>query len=115
MTPPSRFVRAAFFQTTAPVQSTAAAAVRQAFQILNNFDIPVGIEFPAGEVHADIPSATQWTTATDMTNRVIYYRTMYDSSIRSIALDRIDFAKCGYYDAPLDETKEQPFVPVKTR
>lgn len=115
VTPPSRFVRAAFFQTTAPVQSTAAAAVRQAFQILNNFDIPVGIEFPAGEVHADIPSATQWTTATDMTNRVIYYRTMYDSSIRSIALDRIDFAKCGYYDAPLDETKEQPFVPVKTR
>lgn len=115
VTPPSRFVRAAFFQTTAPKQATAAGTVRQAFQILNNFDIPVGIEFPAGEVHADIPSATQWTTATDMTNKVIYYRTMYDSSIRSIDLNKIDFTKCKYFDAPLDKTKEQPFIPVKTR
>ena len=115
VTPPSRFVRAAFFQTTAPKQATATGTIRQAFQILNNFDIPIGVEFPAGQVHVDIPSATQWTTATDMTNKVIYYRTMYDSSIRSIDLNKIDFTKCKYFDAPLDKTKEQPFVPVKTK
>ena len=59
VTPPSRFVRAAFFQATAPRQSTAEDAVRQGFQLLNNFDIPIGIEFPEGKVPADIPSATQ--------------------------------------------------------
>ena len=39
--------------------STAFDAVLQCFQILNNFDIPVGVEFPQGELPADIPSATQ--------------------------------------------------------
>ena len=42
VTPPSRFVRAAFYQTTAPLQTKAEDAVRQGFQILNNFDIPIG-------------------------------------------------------------------------
>ena len=45
VTPPSRFVRAAFYQTSSPMQATARKTVLQAFQILNNFDIPVGIEF----------------------------------------------------------------------
>ena len=83
------------------------------FQILNNFDIPVGVEFADGKVPADIPSATQWTTATDMTNRIIYYRTMYNSAIRRIDLSQIDFAHINYYVAPLDKVKEQPFIPVE--
>ncbi len=112
VTPPSRFVRAAFYQTTAPVQPTAQDAVRQGFQILNNFDIPIGVEFAAGEVPADIPSATQWTTVTDVRNRVLYYRTMYDSAIRYIDLSTIDFAHMVYYVAPLDQEKAQPFIPV---
>lgn len=49
VTPPSRFVRAAFFQMTAPRQATAEKAVRQAFQILNNFDIPIGMQFAEGQ------------------------------------------------------------------
>ena len=113
VTPPSRFVRAAFYQTTAPVPATAEDAVRQSFQILNNFDIPVGVEFADGKIPADIPSATQWTTATDLTNRVIYYRTMYNSAIRRIDLSQIDFARVSYYAAPLDKVKKQPFEPVE--
>ncbi|MFR3853142.1 MAG: linear amide C-N hydrolase [Odoribacter splanchnicus] len=35
------------------------------FHILNNFDIPIGIEHPLGK--ADIPSATQWTSVVDLT------------------------------------------------
>ena len=50
VTPPSRFVRAAFYQASAPQQETALETVFQCFQILNNFDIPVGIEFPLGQV-----------------------------------------------------------------
>ncbi len=115
VTPPSRFVRAAFFQATAPRQSTAEDAVRQGFQLLNNFDIPIGIEFPEGKVPADIPSATQWTSASDMCNRVIYYRTMYDSRIRSIDLKTIDFGRVAYRDAPLDRVACQPIEPVEIR
>lgn len=113
VTPPSRFVRAAFYQATAPVQDTALKTVLQGFQILNNFDIPVGIEFQAGKIPADIPSATQWTSATDMADRIIYYRTMYNSAIRSIDLKTIDFSKVKYRAVPLDAEKQQPIVPVK--
>ena len=108
VTPPSRFVRAAFYQTTAPVQETAQRSVLQAFQILNNFDIPVGIEFAEGKIPADIPSATQWTSATDMANRCVYFRTMYNSRIRCIDLKDIDFAKVSYKAVPLDKEKQQP-------
>lgn len=108
VTPPSRFVRAAFYQTTAPQQATARETVLQSLQILNNFDIPPGIEFPQGEAPASLPSATQWTISTDLTNRMIYYRTMYNSTIRCIDLKRIDFKHIKYHSAPLDKVKEQP-------
>ena len=113
VTPPSRFVRAAFYQATAPQSDSAEKTVRQAFQILNNFDIPIGIEFAAGQIPADIPSATQWTSATDMKNKMIYYRTMHDSAIRSIDLKQIDFNKITYQAVPLDQVKEQPIVPIQ--
>ena len=113
ITPPSRFVRAAFYQTTAPQQATALETVLQCFQILNNFDIPVGIEFAAGKIPARIPSATQWTSATDIANRAIYFRTMYDSTIRCIDLRNTDFTKVPYSAKPLDTVKQQPVVPVQ--
>ena len=112
VTPPSRFVRAAFYQATAPLLAKAEDAVRQGFQILNNFDIPIGVEFADGKIPVDIPSATQWTTVTDITNRVVYYRTMYNSAIRRIDLSTIDFTRVGYRAVPLDREKAQPFIPV---
>lgn len=115
VTPPSRFVRAAFYQTSAPQQNSALETVLQAFQILNNFDIPVGVEFAPGEIPADIPSATQWTSVTDMKNGMLYYRTMYNAAIRSLDLRKIDFARVEYRALPLDEVKRQPIVPVVVR
>lgn len=108
ITPPSRFVRAAFYQASAPVQQNPEQTVRQCFQILNNFDIPIGIEFSAGETPTDIPSATQWTSATDPTNKRIYYRTMYNTLIRCIDLKSIDFGKIKYQVKPLDKVDSQP-------
>ncbi len=112
VTPPSRFVRAAFYQSFSPIQPTARKTVLQAFQILNNFDIPVGTEFTDAKAPADIPSATQWTSVTDVKNRVFYYRTMYDSTIRCIDLKGIDFSRVAYRSVPIDGEKEQPIVPV---
>ena len=115
VTPPSRFVRAAFYQTSAPQQDSAQETVLQAFQILNNFDIPIGVEFASGEIPTDIPSATQWTSATDMKNGMLYYRTMYNATIRSFDLREIDFGRVKYRALPLDEVKQQPIVPVVIR
>lgn len=49
-TPPSRFVRAAFYRATAPQRATGFETVQQCFHLLNNFDVPIGIEHPEGEV-----------------------------------------------------------------
>ncbi|WP_304408008.1 linear amide C-N hydrolase, partial [Bacteroides acidifaciens] len=115
ITPPSRFVRAAFYQTTAPQQDTALKTVLQCFQILNNFDIPVGIEFPAGKIPANIPSATQWTSATDIANRIIYFRTMYNSAIRSIDLHSINFSTVRYQAIPMDIVRQQPVENIRIK
>ena len=106
-TPPSRFVRAAFYRATAPQRATAFDTVLQCFHLLNNFDIPIGIEHPAGET-PDIPSATQWTSAIDLTGRKVYYKTAYNSTIRCIDLTEIDFAKVKYHSRPLDKVQTQP-------
>ena len=107
-TPPSRFVRATFFQLTAPQQPDAHGSVFQAFHILNNFDIPIGTEQAWGKAQADVPSATQFTVASDTHNRMIYYRTMYNSNIRCIDLKTINFDKIKYHSEPLDKEKKQP-------
>lgn len=108
LTPPSRFVRAFFWLHSSPVPADAETAMKQAFHILNNFDIPLGAEFAPGEKLPDMPSATQWTAVSDMTNKIFYYRTMYDASIRQINMQDIDFGKTHYTVRPLDETLQQP-------
>lgn len=106
-TPPSRFVRAAFFRATAPIQPTGEQTILQAFHLLNNFDVPIGIEHPEGKA-PDMPSATQWTSAIDLTNRRVYYKTAYNNSIRCIDLAKIDFSRVKYQSHPLDREQRQP-------
>lgn len=113
-TPPSRFVRAAFYKATAPLLATSEETVLQCFHILNNFDIPIGTEHEAGKA-PDIPSVTQWTSAIDLTNRRVYYKTFYNNTIRCIDLSDINFDKVKYQSHPLDETEEQPIVMIKVK
>lgn len=112
VTPPSRFVRVAFFRATAPQKATGHDTVLQCFHILNNFDIPIGIEFPEGKA-PDIPSATQWTSAVDLTNGKVYYKTSYNNSIRCIDLKQINFQTVAYQSHPLDRTQEQPIEMIR--
>ena len=112
VTPPSRFVRAAFYQVTAPHAVTGKDAILQAFQILNNFDIPVGIEHAEGEAWVNLPSATQWTAATDITARKIYYRTAWNSTIRCFDLKKINFSQIDFRAVPMDIVKEQPIIEI---
>ncbi|MBQ8294451.1 MAG: choloylglycine hydrolase family protein [Alphaproteobacteria bacterium] len=112
-TPPSRFVRAAFFKTYSLQQDNAYDTMQQAFHILNNFDVPLGVQFAVGRAPNNMPSATQWTVATDLANKVIYYHTMYNRTIRSIDMKNIDFATVPFQYHPLDTAKRQTIVPVQ--
>lgn len=106
-TPPSRFVRIAFYRATAPQLKTGFETVIQCFHLLNNFDIPIGIEHPEGEI-VDIPSATQWTSVINISERKIYYRTAYNATIRCIDLRIINFEKVIYQSHLLDKIRVQP-------
>ena len=104
ISPPSRFVRAAFFVATAPAMETAEHAVSQAFHILHNFDLPLGTEFGDSQrAHIpDLPSATQWTAVSDQTNGLFYFTSMHDSAVRKVDLRRIDFSADDEIVRPLD-------------
>jgi choloylglycine hydrolase len=114
-TSPSRFVRATFFQTTSPVWATGFDTVVQAFHILNNFDIPIGSQHIKSEIPKNMPSATQFTAATDLKSMKLYYRTAWNSNIRCIDLMDIDFHKVKYQSHPLDQTQVQPVEIVKVK
>lgn len=114
-TSPSRFVRAAFFQTTAPVWETGFETVIQAFHILNNFDLPIGVQSAKGKVPEGLPSATQFTSVTDQKDMKFYYRTAWNSNIRCINLMDIDFAKIKYQSHPLDNVHQQPVEMLKVK
>jgi choloylglycine hydrolase len=60
-------------------------AVREAFHILDSFDIPKGIVRPAeGE---QVPfEYTQWTSASDLKNRRYYFHTYEYRRIRAVEL-----------------------------
>ncbi|MFI3323360.1 MAG: choloylglycine hydrolase family protein [Rikenellaceae bacterium] len=113
MTPPSRFVRAFFLSSSAPAVESGEECVMQAFQLLNSFDIPMGL-IHNGLNEAEIPSSTQWVAATDITNCKFYYRTMYNSAIRTIDLTTIDFGSVKFFSRLLDTTEQTPIesVPV---
>ena len=110
LTPTSRFVRAAFYSLTAPERATGYEAAMQSFQILNNFDIPIGTEFNEEERDKvpEMMSATQWTTACDTKDLKFYYRTEWNYTIRCIDLKEINFATARYQVLPLDNVKEYP-------
>jgi choloylglycine hydrolase len=114
-TSPSRFVRAAFFQASAPTMKTGFDTVTQAFHILNCFDIPVGLQFPDGKVPENMPSATQFTAVSDLKAMRLYYRTAWNSTIRCIDLKDIDFSDVDFQSQPLDNTQKEMVQMIKIK
>jgi len=113
MTPPSRFIRAAFFKNSAPMLETADKTVEQAFHIMLALTIPIGVQYSDSKSVPNIPSATQWTSVTDMTNNRLYYTTMYNPTIRKFDLNNINFANVKYQKHPLDIQKVWPKIDAK--
>lgn len=97
-TPPSRFVRAVAFSQTARKTTGGYDTVREAFRILDNFNIPAdAAEGAQDDVQSEdlLYSATQVTTASDSKNLVYYYHTMYDRTVHKVDMKKIDFDAMG--------------------
>ncbi len=87
--PPSRFVRATIFSFTATPSNNSEEGVLQAFHILNQFDIPIGIarEKANGVVHTDY---TLITCVRDPQALTYYYKTYDDQTIKKVDLKKFD-------------------------
>jgi choloylglycine hydrolase len=89
-TPPSRFVRAAIFSSSAVPSKTSEQSILQLFHILNHFDIPMGVtrQLENGEVNYDY---TLVTCARDPQTLKYYFKTYEDQTIRMIDLKKFDW------------------------
>jgi choloylglycine hydrolase len=72
-TPPSRFVRIVTYLQNLPSQETTAKAVKTAFQLLNNFDLPPGLNNPPAGTAESYSDYTAWTTVSDLKNLQFYW------------------------------------------
>jgi choloylglycine hydrolase len=88
-TPPSRFVRAAIYSVTAVPSKDANEAVFQAFHILNQFDIPVGVarEVINGVTYSDY---TLVTSVKDPQSLKYYFKTYEDQNLKVVDLSKFD-------------------------
>lgn len=110
---PARFVRALHLTRSARPLRGALDVVREAFRILNNFDIPLGAVVPHNEHAPGTLGSTQVTSAADITNSIYYYKTMYNHRIRKIELGSIDWATLNEdISFPMDEVMEEDFLTV---
>lgn len=107
-TPPSRFVRAAVMTATARPLPTSEDAIFEAFRILDNFNIPVGLTAKPEKIAPSIESATQITTAADLTNLRYYFHTMNNREVRMIDLSKIDFSTVKEQMIDGDEGRSNP-------
>ncbi|MGB6976146.1 MAG: choloylglycine hydrolase family protein [Gammaproteobacteria bacterium] len=88
-TPPSRFVRAAVFSSTAIPSDNARNTVLQVFHILNQFDIPVGAvrAMINGKIQ---PDYTMITAVKNPQNLGYYFKTYNNQNIRVVYLKSFD-------------------------
>ena len=110
---PSRFVRAAFFGNMVDKQQNTESTVPIAFHILNNLDVPFGTTYNNGRAPTNMPSSTQWTIASDLDNKVLYYHTMFNRTIRKIDMNEINFETVPFQFSPLDDVKRETMISVQ--
>jgi choloylglycine hydrolase len=88
--PPSRFVRAAFFLAAALPSKSGDEAVEQAFHLLNQFDIPLGTvrQIEQNKIGYDY---TLFTTVKNTKTLEYFYLSYENQTIQFVDLRRFDF------------------------
>lgn len=82
--PPSRFVRAAFFGANHPTPATTFDGVQELFHLLNVFDIPMGAATAGGN-----PDFTQVTVVRDSRELTYAWRTYANQQMRQVSLSQL--------------------------
>lgn len=93
VSPPSRFAKTSFMVLNTFQAPDAMGALNVAEHIINNVDIPDGLARSVGSDGKIVTDTTEWVVFKDITHRVIYYRTYNNMTLRSVALDRVDFTE----------------------
>lgn len=90
-TPPSRFVKLAFLVKSVVPAANAQAALILAEHILDTVFIPKGMV--QGVKGSNTPmDTTQWTVFKDLTHRILYFNSYNNPTLKSIALDKVNFS-----------------------
>ncbi len=106
-TPPSRFVRLAMFERFVDRQPDAMTNLNLCQHVINTFTIPFGIivdKAPDGTITDK--ESTQWVTFRDITNRILYFKTYDNPTLRKIDLNKLDFSASDIRRIPMYGTKE---------
>jgi choloylglycine hydrolase len=82
--PPSRFVRAAFFGASHPAPQTTIDGVQELFHLLNAFDIPMGAARADG-----VSDYTQITVVRDAHELTYAWKTYGDQRLRQVSLSQL--------------------------
>lgn len=90
--PPSRFVKTAFMVKNVYEAENNKELVNLAEHIINNVDLPAGYvrSVNNGQTATD---TTQWVVFKDITNKMLYYRTYNDMTLRAVSLKELNFAE----------------------
>ncbi|MDP2913348.1 MAG: linear amide C-N hydrolase [Candidatus Omnitrophota bacterium] len=91
-TPPSRFIRATAMVYAAQPVADAVEGANLVFHILNTVDIPMGASVSKSADGSKYYDHTTWTTGHDVTNKIFYFRTYGNLTIRKIDMKALDFA-----------------------
>jgi choloylglycine hydrolase len=106
-TPPSRFVRLGVFLRYVDQQPEAWSNLNLSQHVINTFTIPFGMivdKGPDGKIQAS--ESTQWVTFRDLTNRILYFKTYDNPTLRKIDFSKLDFTGTEIRRIPMYGTKE---------
>lgn len=92
ISPPSRFVRIATMLRVVFPANDVLNALNLAQHVINNVDIPQGLAREPGQGQGTA-ELTQWVVFKDLTNKILYYRTYSNLSLRAVTLSKIDFTE----------------------
>lgn len=102
-TPPSRFIRAAFFSNNMPEQESSIQAVQQAFHILNNFDLPLGSTIDLNAPKNSQLEITFYTAVMDGCTLEYYIKSHLELNIHRHRLADFDFNSKEKITYPLNQ------------
>lgn len=107
-TPPSRFVKIATYLRFITQPQTALEAVNLAQHLLNSVDIPKGTIHEQGATSGDY---TQWSLIKDLSNKIFYFRSYQDLTLKSVNLKQLNLKNSspkrvaiGIQNEPIDLT-----------